>query len=92
MTPRFVLNSSVVIALLITAFFATFVARIVQNRLQRYTKAYHAALVLSMEGVFSHLFVAAFLSESLSFIQYVGAALIVTSIAIVSLNALNSGS
>ncbi len=92
LTPRFVLSTEVAVALLITAFFATFVARVIQNRFQRYTKASHAALVLSMEGVFSHIFAVLILAETLNMVQYAGAALITLAVVLVSLDTLNSGS
>jgi drug/metabolite transporter (DMT)-like permease len=86
-TTDFEINRDVLLALIITAFFATFVAKMLQNWLQRYTKPSDAAVIMSMEGVFSHIFAVAMLGESLSHTQYVGAMLIVIAVVIVSLRA-----
>jgi len=85
-TVNFEINYDVVVALIITAFFATFVAKMLQNWLQRYTKPSDAAVIMSMEGVFSHIFAVAMLGECLNFLQYFGAALIVMAVIVVSLN------
>ncbi|AEA47726.1 DMT family transporter [Archaeoglobus veneficus] len=84
-TTRFEFNTDVVYALLITAFLATFVAKMLQNWLQRYTKPSDAAVILSMEGVFSHVFAAVILAEHLSILQYAGALLIIIAVVVVSL-------
>ncbi len=78
-------NSSVTFALIITALFATVVARVVQNKFQKFTTAADAAVIFSMEGVFSHLFSFMFLGEKLGLIQLVGAVIIVFSVIAVSL-------
>ncbi|WP_202318575.1 DMT family transporter [Archaeoglobus neptunius] len=84
-TLKFEVNTTVVAALLITAFFATFVAKMLQNWLQSYTKSSDAAVILSLEGVFSHLFSVLLLTEMLSLTQYFGAFLILVAVIIVSL-------
>ncbi len=78
-------NSSVILALIITALFATVVARIVQNKFQKFTTAADAAVIFSMEGVFSHLFSFMFLGEKLGLLQLAGAVIIVLSVIAVSL-------
>ncbi len=74
----------VLFALVITAVLATVVARYMQNNLQKMTKATDAAILFSMEGVFSHMFSAAFLGETLMPIQYIGAFAIVLAVLLVS--------
>jgi len=86
-TDRLVLNRDVVIALIITAVLATFVAKLMQNHLQRWTKPADASVIMSMEGVFSHIFSIFMLGESLTPTQYVGAGLIVLAVVLVSLMA-----
>jgi|Deesub1362B_J571_1020462.scaffolds.fasta_scaffold00053_32 drug/metabolite transporter (DMT)-like permease len=83
------LNSDVVIAIAITAFFATFLAKMLQNHLQRHTTSFDAAIIFSLEGVFAYMFSALMLAETLTPKQYVGAALIVASAMLVSARALN---
>jgi len=83
-TDRFVLNEDVVVALIITAVLATFVAKLMQNHLQRWTKPTDASVIMSMEGVFSHVFSVFMLGESLTFLQYVGAGLIVIAVVLIS--------
>lgn len=83
-TKRFEINSYVLIALLITGIFATLVAKILQNYLQAYTKSVDAGIILSMEGVFSHLFSLVFLNERLSLLQYSGVALTILALILVS--------
>jgi len=85
-TTNFEINYDVVVALIITAFFATFIAKMLQNWLQRYTKPSDAAVIMSMEGVFSHVFAVAMLGECLNLLQYAGAALIVMAVIVVSLS------
>lgn len=84
-TTKFEINMTVIAALLITAFFATFVAKMLQNWLQSYTKSSDAAVILSLEGVFAHLFSVLFLAEILNLTQYFGALLILIAVIIVSL-------
>jgi drug/metabolite transporter (DMT)-like permease len=84
-TAKFEINESVIAALLITAFFATFIAKMLQNWLQSYTKPSDAAVILSMEGVFSHLFSAFLLAEMLNMLEYFGAFLILVAVITVSL-------
>jgi drug/metabolite transporter (DMT)-like permease len=84
-TTKFKIDESVIAALLITAFFATFVARMLQNWLQRYTKASDAAVILSMEGVFAYMFSAIMLAERLNLMEYAGAGMIVLAVVVVSL-------
>ena len=84
-TTKFEINTTVVVALIITAFFATFVAKMLQNWLQSYTKSSDAAVILSLEGVFAHFFGVLLLAEILSFTQYVGAFLILIAAIAVSL-------
>ncbi len=80
-----ILKKDVLVALIVTAILATVVARILQNRYQRYTTPTDAAVIFSLEGVFSHIFSLIFLGEKLSLIQYVGAVIIVISVMAVSL-------
>jgi len=87
MTDRFVLNKDVIVALIVTAVLATFVAKLMQNHLQRWTKPADASVIMSMEGVFSHIFSIFMLGESLTPMQYVGAGLIVSAVILVSLTA-----
>ena len=84
-TTKFEINTTVILCLLITAFFATFVAKMLQNWLQSYTKSSDAAVILSLEGVFAHLFSVAVLAEILTPVQYFGAFLILLAVIIVSL-------
>ncbi len=84
-TSKLEINGNVVVALLITAFFATFVAKMLQNWLQSYTKSSDAAVILSMEGVFAHVFGAILLAEILSPMQYLGAILIMIAVLLVSI-------
>ncbi len=84
-TTKFEINTTVLAALLITAFFATFVAKMLQNWLQSYTKSSDAAVILSLEGVFAHLFGVLLLAEILSLTQYFGAFLILIAAIAVSL-------
>ena len=79
------LNCTVIVSLLITAIFATVIARILQNRLQRITSPADAAVIFSMEGVFSHVFSALTLGEILTPMQYAGALAIVMAVIISSL-------
>lgn len=83
-TTKFNINPTVVFAILVTAFFATFVAKMLQNWLQSYTKSSDAAVILSLEGVFAHLFGVLLLTEILSLTQYLGAFLILAAVIIVS--------
>ncbi len=85
-TDNFVLNRDVAMALIITAVFATVIAKIMQNWFQRWTKPADASVIMSMEGVFSHVFAVFMLGESLKAIQYVGAGLIVLAVILVSLH------
>ncbi len=85
-TDKFVLNRDVVVALLVTAILATLVAKLMQNWFQRWTKPADASVIMSMEGVFSHIFSVFMLGESLSLMQYVGAGLIVLAVLIVSIS------
>ena len=82
---RLVINSDVVLPLLITAVFATTLARIAQNHAQKFTRASDAAIIFSMEGVFSHLFSILMLGEKLSAVQYAGASFIVLSVIAISI-------
>jgi drug/metabolite transporter (DMT)-like permease len=84
-TTKFVINTEVVMALLITAVFATFIAKMLQNWLQRYVRVSEASIIFSMEGVFSHLFAVVMLGETLTLTQYFGAGLIVLAVLLVSL-------
>lgn len=84
-TKKFEINTTVIACLFITAFFATFVAKMLQNWLQRYTKSSDAAVILSLEGVFAHLFSVVFLAEILTATQYFGAFLILVAVIAVSL-------
>ncbi|MBO8182220.1 MAG: DMT family transporter [Archaeoglobus sp.] len=82
---KMAINQDVVVALLITAVFATTLARIAQNHAQKFTRPSDAAIIFSMEGVFSHLFAILMLGEKLSAIQYLGAGLIVLSVVAISI-------
>ena len=82
---KMTINQDVVLALLITAVFATTLARIAQNHAQKFTRPSDAAIIFSMEGVFSHLFAILMLGERLSAIQYLGAGLIVLSVVAISI-------
>lgn len=84
-TVKFEINTTVIACLLITAFFATFIAKMLQNWLQSYTKSSDAAVILSLEGVFAHLFSVVFLAEILTVTQYFGAFLILIAVIAVSL-------
>ena len=86
---RMEFNSDVVVAIAITAFFATFLAKMLQNHLQRYTASFDAAIIFSLEGVFAYMFSAVMLAETLTARQYAGAALIVASAMLVSARAMN---
>ncbi len=83
-TERFVINADVVYALIVTVLLATFVAKLFQNWFQRYVKVAEASIILSLEGVFSHIFSFLILGETLTFVQYVGASLIVLAVILIS--------
>ncbi|WP_456369873.1 DMT family transporter [Geoglobus sp.] len=85
-TDRLVFNQYVLIALAVTGLLATFAAKILQNYMQAHTKSVDAGIILSLEGVFSHIFSAIFLSESLTAVQYAGVALVF--LAVISISAL----
>jgi drug/metabolite transporter (DMT)-like permease len=78
-------SQEVIFALLVTAIFATTLARIAQNHAQKFTRSSDAAIIFSMEGVFSHLFAIIMLGEVLSPTQYIGAAMIVLSVIAISI-------
>ncbi len=78
-------SQEVILALLITAVFATTLARIAQNKAQKFTRPSDAAIIFSMEGVFSHLFAIIMLGEVLSLTQYIGAGMIVLSVIAISI-------
>jgi len=82
---KMTLNHDVILALLITAVFATTLARIAQNHAQKFTRPSDTAIIFSMEGVFSHVFAILMLGEKLTLTQYFGAALIVLSVIAISL-------
>jgi len=84
-TTRFNLNHDVINALIITAIFATVIAKFMQNWLQKYTMPSDAAVIFSMEGVFAHVFAVLMLNESLTLCQYVGAFLVISAVIIISL-------
>ncbi len=86
---RIEFNSNVILAVAITAFFATFLAKMLQNHLQKYTSSFDAAIIFSLEGVFAYVFSALMLAETLTPKQYAGAAIIVASAMLVSARALN---
>ncbi|AGK61027.1 hypothetical protein Asulf_01023 [Archaeoglobus sulfaticallidus PM70-1] len=79
------INQDVIVALIITAVFATTLAKIAQNYAQGFTRSSDAAIIFSMEGVFSHIFAIIILNESLSVVQYLGAFLIIVSVIGISL-------
>jgi len=83
-TNVFEMNRDVVYALIVTVIFATFIAKILQNTLQRHVKVAEASVILSLEGLFAHLFGLFMLGESLSLIQYFGALLITLAVILVS--------
>ncbi len=84
-TVKFNINHDVINALIVTAILATVVAKFMQNWLQKFTMPSDAAVIFSMEGVFSHIFAILMLNEILSFNQYIGAALVVLAVIIVSM-------
>jgi drug/metabolite transporter (DMT)-like permease len=84
-SSKFNLNNEVLTSLLITAVFATTLARIGQNYAQKFTRSTDTAVIFSMEGVFAHIFSVFILGESLSFMQYLGAGLIILSVIGISL-------
>ncbi|WP_457591160.1 DMT family transporter [Geoglobus sp.] len=79
-----ILNEYVIFALAVTGLLATFVAKILQNYMQAHTKSVDAGIILSLEGVFSHIFSAAFLGESLTAVQYAGVILVFTAVIAIS--------
>ncbi len=81
---KFEFNTFVVFAIALTGLLATFFAKIMQNRMQRDTSPVDAGIILSMEGLFAHLFGMIFLSESLSLTQYGGVALLMTSFVLIT--------
>ena len=83
-TEKLFFSEELLAALLITGFLATFVAKILQNYMQSHTKSVDAGIILSLEGVFSYLFAAMLLEESLSLFQYFGAALIFITAVVIS--------
>lgn len=84
-TDKIIVNWDVISALVITVLLATFIAKMLQNVLQKYVSVVEASVILSLEGVFAHLFAVLMLGESLSTVQYVGAFLIMISVIIVSI-------
>ncbi len=89
-TPVFLekleINEVVIFSIFITAILATFVAKILQNYLQAYTKSVDAGIILSIEGVFSHIFGVLLLEERLILIQYAGVLLMFLAVILVTLN------
>lgn len=83
-TEKLVINHYVILALAVTGLLATFVAKILQNYMQAHTKSVDAGIILSLEGVFSHVFAAVFLSESLTPVQYLGVVLVFLAVIAIS--------
>jgi len=81
-TDRFEINSYVVFALALTGFFATFVAKALQNRLQAYTESTDAGIILSMEGLFAHIFGVLLMDENLTYLQYGGVLLLIVALSL----------
>ena len=83
-TERFEINSYVVFALALTGFLATFAAKIIQNKMQAYTESVDAGIILSMEGLFAHIFGVMFMNESLTFLQYGGVLLLMIALILIT--------
>lgn len=66
------------ISLLINSIFSTFMGIFLINKYQKYTTPVRAGLIYSMEQVFAVIFSFILLSESLSFIQIIGACIMFT--------------
>ena len=78
------INTYVVSALALTVLFATFLAKIIQNKMQRYTSSVDAGIILSMEGLFAHIFGLIFLNETLTTVQYAGVILLMISLILIT--------
>ncbi len=83
-TERLEINSYVIFALALTGFLATFLAKIVQNRMQAHTDSVDAGIILSMEGVFAHIFGVLFMNESLTSVQYSGVLLLMMALILIT--------
>lgn len=79
------LTVNVIIALLITAVFATAVAFFLQNWAQRITTATRTALILTLEPVFAALTAYVILAETLGFLGILGGICILAAIALAEL-------
>lgn len=78
--PHVSWNSGLVIALVVTAVFATAFAFYVQARAQRLTTANHAALIFSLEPFFAALFAFWILGEVLTLREWIGGVIILSGI------------
>ncbi|WP_457549968.1 DMT family transporter [Archaeoglobus sp.] len=84
-TDKLTINFEFIYALIVTVLLATFVAKMFQNWFQRYVSVTEASIILSLEGVFAHIFAVVMLGESLSMVQYFGAFLITVAVILISL-------
>jgi len=84
-TDKLIINLEVIYALVVTVLLATFVAKMFQNWFQRYVSVTEASIILSLEGVFAHVFAVFMLGETLSVVQYFGAFLITLAVILASL-------
>ncbi|MDQ4095606.1 MAG: DMT family transporter, partial [Actinomycetota bacterium] len=78
-------ESSLWLALVVTALFATAVGFYVQTYAQRHTSPARTALILASEPAFAGLFAYLLLGETLTLLGWIGAALILASIVLVEL-------
>ena len=74
------MTTSAIGALLITSIFCTALAVYLLNRVQRYTTATHAAIMLTMEPVFAYMVAFTFYGENLGSSGTIGASLIISGI------------
>jgi drug/metabolite transporter (DMT)-like permease len=77
-TVKLTYDSSLVLAILICAIFATAIGLYIQNRMQKETTAVKAALIYAMEPVFAAVFSYLLLSEAIGWLGILGGGLILS--------------
>ncbi len=78
------INSYVTFALALTGLLATFLAKIIQNKMQAHTDSVDAGIILSMEGMFAHIFGVFLMNESLTLLQYSGVLLLIMALILIT--------
>jgi len=77
-TPKFVYDFNLLLAIVITALFATALGIAIQNRMQKDTTATKASVIYTMEPVFAGVFSYLILGEILGTVGILGAGLILS--------------